>query len=56
MAHLKDALYELVNDSNYKDKKEDLLRLHASVIRVMKHLDQRTFQTGTFLFLDPLGI
>ena len=38
MAHLKDALYELVNDSNYKDKKEDLLRLHSSVIRVMKHL------------------
>jgi len=38
MAHLKDALYELVNDPNYAEKKEDLLRLHASVIRVMKHL------------------
>jgi hypothetical protein len=38
MAHLKDALYELVNDPNYADKKEDLLRVHASVIRVMKHL------------------
>ena len=38
MAHLKDALYELVNDSNYAEKKEDLLRLHSSVIRVMKHL------------------
>jgi hypothetical protein len=38
MAHLKDALYELVNDPNYADKKEDLLRLHSSVIRVMKHL------------------
>lgn len=38
MAHLKDALFELVNDPNYAEKKEDLLRLHASVIRVMKHL------------------
>ena len=38
MAHLKDALFELVNDPNYADKKEDLLRTHASVIRVMKHL------------------
>lgn len=38
MAHLKDALFELVNDSNYSEKKEDLLRLHSSVIRVMKHL------------------
>jgi hypothetical protein len=38
MAHLKDALYEMVNDPNYSDKKQDLLRTHDSVVRVMKHL------------------
>ena len=38
MAHLKDALYEIVNDPDYKEHKSDLLKLHASVIRVMKHL------------------
>ena len=38
MAHLKDALYEMVNDTNYSEKKEDLLRTHEAVIRVMKHL------------------
>ena len=38
MAHLKDALYEVVNDADYKEHKSDLLKLHASVIRVMKHL------------------
>ena len=38
MAHLKDALFEMVNDTNYSEKKQDLLRLHDSVIRVMKHL------------------
>ena len=38
MAHLKDALYELVNDKNYKWNHEELLRTHDAVIRVMKHL------------------
>jgi hypothetical protein len=38
MAHLKDALYEMVNDTKYSEKKEDLLRTHNTVIRVMKHL------------------
>jgi hypothetical protein len=38
MAYLKDAIYELVNDDKYSHHKEDLLRLHASVIRAMKHL------------------
>jgi len=38
MAHLKDALYELVNDPAYKNHKTDLLRTHDTVIRVMKHL------------------
>jgi hypothetical protein len=38
MAYLKDAIYELVNDPKYVMHKEDLLRLHGSVIRAMKHL------------------
>jgi hypothetical protein len=38
MAYLKDAIYELVNDPKYSMHKEDLLRLHGSVIRAMKHL------------------
>jgi hypothetical protein len=38
MAYLKDAIYELVNDDKYSYYKEDLLRLHGSVIRAMKHL------------------
>lgn len=38
MAHLKDALYELVKETKSKDKKRDILRVHDQVIRVMKHL------------------
>ena len=38
MAHLKDALFELVNDPAYENHKQDLLRIHDTVIRVMKHL------------------
>ena len=38
MAHLKDALYELVTDPAYKHHKQDLLRTHDTVIRVMKYL------------------
>ena len=38
MAHLKDALYELVTNPEYADKKTDLLHLHDAVIRVMKHI------------------
>jgi len=38
MAHLKDALFELVNNPDYADKKTDLLHLHDAVIRVMKHI------------------
>jgi len=38
MAHLKDALYELVNDPDYSKHKKDLLKVHGQVIRVMKHL------------------
>jgi len=38
MAHLKDALAQLVGETENEDKKRDLLRTHDKVIRVMKHL------------------
>jgi hypothetical protein len=38
MAHLKDALKQLVDDDDYKHKRADLLKLHDAVIRVMKKL------------------
>jgi len=38
MAHLKDALYQLVNDKAYKHHRPDLLKVHEQVVRVMKHL------------------
>lgn len=38
MAHLRNALFELVNDPQYKNHKVDLLKTHNAVIRVMKHL------------------
>lgn len=38
MAHLKDALYEAVHDSNNSQFKVHLLRAHDSVVRTMKHL------------------
>jgi len=38
MAHLKDALFELVQDPLYESHKSDLLKTHDSVIRTMKHL------------------
>ena len=38
MAHLKDALAQMVSDPEYKHKRQDLLRTHDQVIRVMKHL------------------
>ena len=38
MAHLKDALYEAVQDPDNEDHKKQLLRSHDGVIRTMKHL------------------
>jgi nicotinic acid mononucleotide adenylyltransferase len=38
MAHLRDALYQLVKDPRYRAHSMDLLRTHDAVIRVMKHL------------------
>jgi len=38
MLHLRDALFELVNDPNYTEHKVDLLKTHDKVVRVVKHL------------------
>ena len=38
MAHLKDALYELLHNPDYKHHHPDLRKTHDSVIRTMKHL------------------
>jgi hypothetical protein len=38
MAHLRDALFQMVNNPAYKNQKSDLLKTHNAVIRVMKHL------------------
>jgi hypothetical protein len=38
MAHLKDALFEAVQDPVNARHKQELLRAHNAVIRVMKHL------------------
>jgi len=38
MAHLKDALFQMVNDEAYEHHKKDLLNVHAKVIKAMKHL------------------
>lgn len=38
MAHLKDALKQLVDDEDYEHKRADLLKLHDAVVRVMKKL------------------
>ena len=38
MLHLRDALFELVNDPAYAHHKEELTRMHDKVVRVVKHL------------------
>lgn len=38
MAHLKDALFELVTDPDYKHHHKDLQRTHDAVVRTMRHL------------------
>jgi hypothetical protein len=38
MAHLKDALFELVTDPDYESYHKDLQRTHDAVVRTMKHL------------------
>ena len=66
MAHLKDAIFQLVNDAEYADHKKELLVIHEKVIRAMKHLikeyhvnlnDIRKFNTrkvlSNFSYLKP---
>ena len=38
MAHLRNALFELVKDPEYVHHKKDILKTHDKVVRVMKHL------------------
>ena len=38
MAHLRDALLELVKDPRYKRERTELVKVHDKVIRVMDHL------------------
>ena len=38
MMHLRDALFQMVKDPRYAERKGDLLKTHDSVIRVIKHL------------------
>jgi hypothetical protein len=38
MLHLRDALFELINDPAYANNKEELTRMHDKVVRVVKHL------------------
>jgi hypothetical protein len=38
MAHLKDALFELVTDPAYERHRVDLQRTHDAVVRTMRHL------------------
>jgi hypothetical protein len=38
MLHLRDALFQMVNNPDYKHHKADLLRTHDEVVRVIQHL------------------
>ena len=38
MMHLRDALFQMVKDPKYAERKADLLKTHDSVVRVIKHL------------------
>jgi hypothetical protein len=38
MAHLRDALFQMVNDPAYTHRRQDLLTTHDAVIRTMNHL------------------
>jgi len=38
MLHLRQAIFELVQDDAYASQKKDLLKTHDAVIRVIKHL------------------
>jgi hypothetical protein len=38
MLHLRDALFEMVNDPKYEQQKSDLLKTHDNVVRAVKHV------------------
>ena len=38
MLHVRDALFELVNDPKYAHHKVDLLKTHDNVVRAVKHV------------------
>jgi hypothetical protein len=38
MMHLRDALFQMVKDPKYADRKVDLLKTHDNVVRVIKRL------------------
>jgi len=38
MMHLRDALFQMVKDPRYAERKVDLLKTHNNVVRVLKHL------------------
>jgi len=38
MMHLRDALFQMVKDPKYAERKVDLLKTHNNVVRVIKHL------------------
>jgi len=38
MAHLRDALFQMVNDPAYAHRRKDLLTTHDQVVRAMDHL------------------
>jgi len=38
MMHLRDALFQMVKDPRYSERKADLLNTHNNVVRVIKHL------------------
>ena len=38
MMHLRDALFQMVKDPRYRERKVDLLKTHNNVVRVIKNL------------------
>ena len=38
MMHLRDALFQMVKDPKYRERKVDLLKTHNNVVRVIKRL------------------
>jgi hypothetical protein len=57
MAHLKDALYEAVQDPDNDDHKKQLQRAHDDVIRTMKHLiDDFDLNVATIKAFNTEGV